>query len=521
MRNLRYIGTFALLAMFAACSTEEEQLSFAENEVKVNATIGCESIFTRSYPTESNEEDQKVFKEQDQIGISMNGGIVHKYAKNNDVFVSADANGPLKWETEATEFKAFYPYTTGTDADSNNSFAKGHIIKQQNSEAGLALADYMKVTKQYDAIPENRQLDLTFERKTARVIVDIQNSTFTNEFDSPSVSGVTIFSKLDIPASQDAKAEEITPYKIEDKNPKSSWMALVAPNTEDASQNFICIMVQETNTSDSPKSYYVKGIPNLEEGKSYTYKLNIGKVKATIQSVTVAEWTEGTAISGGEAIAVVTKEDVKSSIETQLANGSKDIVLILNSNPSSDVFTEIKNALADNSGINLTLKGVETIQENTFKDVTWLNKVTLPNAVTIGEKAFSGSSLKDIEAPKVSTVEILAFDQCKSLENVNLPRVSEISLKAFHFCSKLKTVLFGPLTKVWTGAYDNKDGIFEDVNTSCISLTLSLSQSILEKWEEQGIYVWKSTSNPYYGSSGHMSNKFLDYTFAKIECVDL
>ena len=521
MKSLRYIGTFALLAMFAACSTEEVQLSFSENEVKVNATIGSESIFTRSYPTESNAEDQKVFKEQDQIGISMNGGIVHKYAKNNDIFVSTDENGPLKWETEATEFKAFYPYSTGTDADSNNSFDKGHIIKKQDSEAGLALADYMKVTKKYDAIPENRQLDLTFERKTARVIVDIQNSTFTNEFNSPSVTEVTIFSKLDIPATQDAKAEEITPYKMEDKNPKSSWMALVAPNAEDANKNFICIKVKEDNsTYDTAKPYYVKGIPNLEGGKSYTYKLKIGKDKVTIESVTVAEWTEGTVISGGEAIAVVTKEDVKKSIETQLTNDNKDIVLTLNSNPSTDIFTEIKNSLANESGINLTLKGVEAIQENTFYEVTWLNKITLPNTVTIGENAFSGSSLTDIEAPNVNTVEILAFSECKKLKDVNLPKVSKIDTRAFYFCSNLKTVRFGTLTEVWTETEYNNGGIFMNVDTPGISLTLSSTQRELKMREEEAIFVWRPSSGLYKGSSDYMRNQFLNYTFAEVECVD-
>lgn len=56
MKISKYLGTFALLAMLAACSTEDEQVRFAGDEVKVNATIGGESVFTRSNPIGSTEE---------------------------------------------------------------------------------------------------------------------------------------------------------------------------------------------------------------------------------------------------------------------------------------------------------------------------------------------------------------------------------------------------------------------------------------------------------------------------------
>ena len=397
MKFSNYIGTFALVAMLTACSTEEEQVHFAGNEVKVNAAIGRESTFTRSNPA-GDEEKQSNFNDYDQIGISMNDGAARLYEMKNGIWDVKDGE-PLKWETEITEFMAFYPYSYGDKL--YNSFEKGHIIENQISKEGMALSDYMIADRSESSIPANRELDLYFLRKTARVIVDIQNSTFTNEFDSPLVSGVTIFSQLEIPATQGADVTEIKPYKMDDSNPKSSWMALVAPNAEDASKNFICIKVQETNTADDPKPYYVKGIPNLEEGNSYTYKLKIGKDRVTIENVTVAEWTDGTAISGGAASSI-TVEGIKESVTTQLEKGN-DVVLTLNSNASSDIFDAIKTAIKEkgvaDGSVNLTLKNVMTIPDGTFKDVTWLNKVTLPDAVTIDKNAFSGSSLKDIEGP--------------------------------------------------------------------------------------------------------------------------
>lgn len=520
MKFSNYIGTFALVAMLTACSTEEEQVHFAGNEVKVDAAIGRESTFTRSNPA-GDEEKQSNFNDYDQIGISMNDGAARLYEMKNGIWDVKDGE-PLKWETDITEFKAFYPYSYGSKA--NNSFDKGHIIENQTSEEGMALSDYMIADRAELSIPANRELELYFMRKTARVIVDIQNSTFTNEFDSPLVSGVTIFSQLEIPATQGADVTEIKPYKMDDSNPKSSWMALVAPNAEDASKNFICIKVQETNTADDPKPYYVKGIPNLEEGNSYTYKLKIGKDRVTIENVTVAEWTDGTAISGGAASSI-TVEGIKESVTTQLEKGN-DVVLTLNSNASSDIFDAIKTAIKTaikekgvaNGSVNLTLKNVMTIPDGTFKEVTWLNKVTLPDAVTIDKNAFGGSSLKDIEAPKVSTVEMLAFDQCKFLENVNLPKVSEIGINAFHFCSALRNVLFGTLTKVWTGDENNTYGIFDSVYTKGISLTLSSSQSLMDIFDDaEGNFLWISINQPYKGSYQYDLSKFIGYEFNEIK----
>lgn len=512
MKISNYIGTFALVAMLTACSTEEEQVHFAGNEVKVDAAIGRESTFTRSNPA-GDEEKQSNFNDYDQIGISMNDGAARLYEMKNGIWDVKDGE-PLKWETEITEFKAFYPYSYGNKL--YNSFEKGHIIENQISKEGMALSDYMIADRTEPSIPANRELELYFKRKTARVIVDIQNSTFTNEFDSPLVSGVTIFSQLEIPATQGADVTEIKPYKMDDSNPKSSWMALVAPNAEDASKNFICIKVQETNTADDPKPYYVKGIPNLEEGNSYTYKLKIGKDRVTIENVKVAEWTDGTAISAGAASSI-TVEGIKESVTTQLEKGN-DVVLTLNSNASSDIFDAIKTAIKEkgvaDGSVNLTLKNVMTIPDGTFKDVTWLNKVTLPDAVTISKNAFGGSSLKDIEAPKVSTVEMHAFDQCKFLKNVNLPKVSEIGIQAFHFCSNLQNVLFGTLTKVWTGDEYNTAGIFDSVYTKGISLTLSSSQSMLSLYQnEEFNFFWISTNQLYKGSDQYALSKFIGYEF--------
>ena len=521
MKISKYLGTFALLAMLAACSTEDEQVRFAGDEVKVNATIGGESVFTRSNPIGSTEE-QSVFQDFDQIGISVNGGATHKYEMKNGVWGVAESEVPIKWESEATDFKAFYPYSYN---NVNNSFDNGQICTEQNTKEGLALSDYMKARKTYENIPENRQLDLEFKRQTARVVIDIENSTFMNEFDQPYVAGINIYSQLHLPATQGADVSAIKAYKVDDSNPKSSWVALVAPNAENANKDFICISVQENGTG-TPKAYSIKGIPNLESGMSYTYKLKIGKDKAIIDNVTVTDWKEGAVIPGGEA-SVVTVESIKESVTKQLENGNK-VELTLPSNASSDIFAAIKDAIKDKGvsegQVDLTLKGVMTIPEwafdNSNGDAPGLLRVYLPDVTIIRRQAFEGSNLRTINAPNVEKIEFKAFYKCTQLEDVSMRKASKIGLLAFSECSLLRSVWFGALSSVRSATHD-MGGIFDKVETANIELSLSARQTKLYLTPTyDGIFEWLSTGQSYWDSEDYTNNKILGYIFRRIIRAD-
>ena len=519
MKISKYLGTFALLAMFAACSTEDEQVRFAGDEVKVNATIGGESVFTRSNPIGSTEE-QSVFQDFDQIGISVNGGATHKYEMKNGVWGVAESEVPIKWESEATEFKAFYPYSYN---NVNNSFDNGQIGTEQNTKEGLALSDYMIALKQYPNIPEDRQLDLHFERQTARVVIDIENSTFMNEFTNPVVAEINIYSQLQLPATQGADVSAIKAYKVDDSNPKSSWVALVAPNAEDANKDFICISVQENGTG-TPKAYSIKGIPNLESGMSYTYKLKIGKDKAIIDNVTVTDWKEGTAIPGGEASAV-TEESVRESVAKQLENGN-DVELTLPSNASLGLFEAIKTALKDKgvpeSSVNITLKGVMRIPQKAFGNLPeGVAVVRLPDATIIEDEAFQGSTLTAIYAPKVEEIKYWAFYLCTNLRHVDMQKASRIGSRAFEGCYDLNRVRFGALSSVGV-AYDDGTGcIFDNCITEVVDLTLSSRQSMMElRYTEEATYEWVPAGGSYWGTEDYDNKQFLGYTFNKIICAD-
>ena len=348
-----------------------------------------------------------------------------------------------------------------------------------------------------------------------------------NEFDQPYVAGINIYSQLQLPATQGADVSAIKAYKVDDSNPKSSWVALVAPNAEDANKDFICISVQENGTGMA-KAYSIKGIPNLERGKSYTYKLKIGKDKAIIDNVTVTDWKEGTAVPGGEAF-LVTEESVRESVAKQLENGN-DVELTLPSNVSLGLFDAIKTALKDKgvpeSSVDITLKGVMRIPQKAFGNLPegvapWFNVVCLPDATIIDDYAFQGSNLTAIYAPKVEEINYRAFNLCHQLEIVDMRKASRIKYRAFEECGRLDRVRFGALSSVGQIDRDGRDGIFKNCKTEIIDLTLSSRQSMMQLLTTaEATYEWCSTRQSYWDTEDYTNKKFLGYTFAQIHRVD-
>ena len=348
-----------------------------------------------------------------------------------------------------------------------------------------------------------------------------------NEFDQSYVAGINIYSQLQLPATQGADVSAIKAYKVDDSNPKSSWVALVAPNAEDANKDFICISVQENGTG-TPKAYSIKGIPNLESGMSYTYKLKIGKDRAIINNVEVTDWKEGAAIPGGEA-SLVTEESVRESVAKQLENGN-DVELTLPSNASLGLFEAIKTALNDKdvpkSSVDITLKGVMRIPQKAFGNLPegvapWFKVVRLPDATIIDDNAFEGSTLTEIYAPKVEEIKYCAFYLCTNLIHVDMQKASRIGSWAFEGCNALNRVRFGALSSVGVAYDDGTGGIFDNCYTEVVDLTLSSRQSMMELRNTEGAtYEWVPAGGSYWDTEDYARPRFLGYKFNHIYRVD-
>lgn len=491
MKITRYMGAFAVIAMLAACSTDDEQgTNTAANEVKITANVGGNSIFTRSNPLGTPEEQQYGFNENDAISVTTEGKTVI-YKKTGEVWAPANAGDYLVWTGNAQAFEACYPEKA--DESTTNSFSVGYVSADQSTVDKIEKSDYMisreAIEKAY--IPSDRQLTLNFERQTARVIVKV--SGFGDEFKdlNPTLSAVEVYSKLKVPAGESDSYAAIKTYKKEE-NGSNVFYALVSPGADNDAQNFLKLTVTYNDSEGKPtqtRVLDVTGIPALEKAMSYTYDVKIGKDKATIGNVSVADWGPGDDITGGDA--VTTTENAVLIIKNALAAGNKNIeIKNLPANADKSVFDAIREALssASEGSIELTVYGVEALPSSAFLNC---------------------QPLKSIYLQDVKSIESVAFQDCIGLETIYAPRVSSISDFAFADCPQLRSVTLGNISAAGIRIFDN-------VPTDGVDLTLSKDQKVMTK---KDIDAWKSDeSQKYADSSDHRQRQFLGKIFHSIKC---
>ena len=491
MKITKYMGAFAVIAMLAACSTDDELgANTAANEVKIAATVGGNSIFTRSNPL-GTEAEQQSFNENDVISVTTEGKTVI-YKKTGEVWAPANAGDYLVWTGNAQAFEACYPEKA--DESTTNSFSVGYVSADQSTVDKIEKSDYMisRETIEKAYIPSDRQLTLNFERQTARVIVKV--SGFGDEFKdlNPTLSAVEVYSKLKVPAGDGDSYAAIKTYKKEESG-NNVFYALVSPGDANSTEKFLKLTVTyndgEVVNPTQTKELYVTGIPALEKAKSYTYDVKIGKDKATIGSVSVADWGKGDAITGGDA--VTTTENAVLIIKNALAVGNTNIVINnLAANADISVFNAIREALssASDGSIDLTVYGVEALPSSAFLNC---------------------KPLKVISLPYVKSIESVAFQDCIGLKTIYAPSVSSISDFAFADCPNLNSVTLGNISAAGIRIFDN-------VVTKSVDLTLSKDQKVMTGSDIDG---WRSDeSEKYAKSSDHVSVQFLGKIFHSIKC---
>lgn len=491
MKITRYMGAFAVIAMLAACSTDDEQsANTAANEVKIAATVGGNSIFTRSNPVGTEAELQS-FNENDVISVTTEGKTVI-YKKTGEVWAPANAGDYLVWTGNAQAFEACYPEKA--DESTTNSFSVGYVSADQSTVDKIEKSDYMisreAIEKAY--IPSDRQLTLNFERQTARVIVKV--SGFGDEFKdlNPTLSAVEVYSKLKVPAGDGDSYAAIKTYKKEESG-NNVFYALVSPGDANSTEKFLKLTVTyndgEVVNPTQTKELYVTGIPALDKAMSYTYDVKIGKDKATIGSVSVTDWGPGDDITGGDA--VTTTENAVLIIKNALAAGKKNIeIKNLPANADKSVFDAIREALssASEGSIDLTVYGVEALPSSAFLNC---------------------KPLKVINLQDVKSIESVAFQDCIGLETIYAPRVSSISDFAFADCPQLRSVTLGNISAAGFSIFDN-------VYTESVDLTLSKDQKVMTGRDIDG---WRSDeSEKYANSPDHKRVQFLGKRFLSIKC---
>ena len=270
MKYQKILGIVATAGLLlAGCATDSDNSNTwlsDPNAVHVSASVG--SIFTRSNPTD--ETKQTSFNNGDVMGVS-NSGKSLNYTFNGTDWQPGNGSY-LVWDDNNLKFQCWYP------ADGKNTFSKGYIQDDQSSAEAIAKSDYMtaEVTNLKE-IPGDRQLKVAMERKTARLILNIQS--FKDQFTADTkVNHVRIVGKECTDANETSTIN-IKPLQKGEGGINTTYTALVAPGTTEGHLYF--------SADESTETPLVVKIASLEAGKSYTYNLTVGKDKVAINDITV------------------------------------------------------------------------------------------------------------------------------------------------------------------------------------------------------------------------------------------
>lgn len=283
MKYQKILGLVATAGLLlAGCATDSDNNNTwlsDSNAVHVSASVG--SIFTRSNPAATDEAGQKSFKSGDVMGVSNNGKSLN-YTFNGTDWQPGNPSDYLVWDASSLNFQCWYP------ADGKNTFSKGYIHEDQSSATEIAKSDYMTAAKELTAIPGDRQLKVAMERKTARLIFNIQS--FNDQFDaSTKVNHIRMASWVSTDASE-SSIVNIKPLQEGEGGINTTYTALVAPGTTEGHLYF--------SADESTETPLVVKTGTLEAGNSYTYNLIVGKDKVTVGDVTVADWGTGKTLNG-------------------------------------------------------------------------------------------------------------------------------------------------------------------------------------------------------------------------------
>ena len=270
----RLMGCAAAILALTACSESEDLLAAYHSDSKavhITAQVGKASAdgFTRSNPLGTAEEQAK-FNENDEISVQADGQDAVTYKLVGSEW-QPQGGKFLKWEKETMNFTAYYPASFD-----------GNITQptEYTSPESLAAADFMSFTGNVTN-SGNNSLTLTMERKMARVVVEIAgfNDQYTTD---ATVKSVTINGNI--------KA-----YKHSD----NKFYALINPNSTSSTTAPFLTLEVEDGTSKTTET--LTTTPSFAAGKSYTYKLKVGKNKISVSGITVAPWNTGTITEGSKA----------------------------------------------------------------------------------------------------------------------------------------------------------------------------------------------------------------------------
>ena len=332
MKRNKIFAWMAMAMILAACSTNNDITSDTRYDDDNVVTIGTVTRVGESSTTSPAPSPFLLTNVTQRENVGYDYEATYNYDSSNSTWTAQD-NAKIMWYGSGNNvFQATYPCKTKNgNVQKNDDFNKFVIPGYQYSDSD-SIPDWMRATATIKR--NNVALDLNFEHMLSKVTVEIDYNNITldgNTVTSASVS--KIFTRVQYcKAVTDADGKvTINPYQKtdyntdglyvwttaqnDDTNKKTSTTAIVAPGDY---TNIAKVSVFYDGGSEEIVLYLPAGY-TLEAGKHYTFTLSNAAIthdQATISSVSVEPWTEGTISSSKPAefipyVTFASNEEVK------------------------------------------------------------------------------------------------------------------------------------------------------------------------------------------------------------------
>ena len=180
----------------------------------------------------------------------------------------------------ANEFQAFSPLRTVANEASYTTF---QILPDQSTAEKLAAADWMTATKTLTKLKADNSvnsLDLNFEHRNAKLHFNV---TLNDDANGITANDITVIGG-------------IKPYYNSGEN---TIEAIVEPVSDLSTTTGKLIQINISDDETLAASF-PSTLTSLSPGKQYNFSLSIGHNKATISSVSVADWENSDIDLGGK-----------------------------------------------------------------------------------------------------------------------------------------------------------------------------------------------------------------------------
>jgi len=295
----KYFILAAVAVAFAACSNNESdnQVQNPDNVIRLNASVGD---ITRAANTNIQgtafDEDALINIEVTPSATNTTISKVYKAGAAVGNVNSLTPNGsetPFTWPATGTvAIKAFYPSTVKS---ADTSFS---VQENQSTDDNYKASDLMYATPIAAQAKQAGAVCLTFKHALTKIIVNLTAGTGVVASD---ITGCTVKvnakKSANISSGQWTSATDDAAVDIT-MGIGANNAAIIVPQSYTANANFITV----TTAGNHSVTFKLADGKTFDAGKCYTYNLTVNMSEITLESTTISNWDNQTAIPGSVEI---------------------------------------------------------------------------------------------------------------------------------------------------------------------------------------------------------------------------